>query len=82
MIVAQLTPQYIAIAVVLVLVYFNRKKIPKLGKSLGQTLRQGKKSFDDRQDRLDKADELEATVVSEEDVTRTTAAKPRERDEV
>jgi Sec-independent protein translocase protein TatA len=81
MIVATLTPGYIGIAVVLVLIYFNRKKIPALGKSLGQTLRQGKKSFDDRQERLDKADEIEATVVSEEDVTRARQQR-RERDEV
>jgi len=81
MIVATLTPQVIGIAVVVLLVYFNRRKIPKLGKNLAQSLRQGKKAFDARQERLDKADEIEATVLSEEDVTRSRQQK-RERDEI
>ena len=80
MIIATLTPGYIAIAVVLIVIYFNRKKIPALGKSLGQSLRKGKKSFDEHQDKLDRGTEVEATVVSEEDVTR--AKRERERDEV
>ena len=80
MIIATLTPGYIAIAVVLLVVYFNRKKIPALGKSVGQSLRRGKKSFDAHQDKLDRGTEVEATVVSEEDVTR--AQRERERDEV
>ncbi len=80
MIIATLTPGYIGIAVVLLVVYFNRKKIPALGKSVGQSLRRGKKSFDAHQDKLDRGTEVEATVVSEEDVTR--AKRQRERDEV
>ena len=80
MIIATLTPGYIGIAVVLLVVYFNRKKIPALGKSVGQSLRRGKKSFDAHQDKLDRGSEVEATVVSEEDVTR--AKRQRERDEV
>ena len=80
MIIATLTPGYIGIAVVLLLIYFNRKKIPALGKSLGQSLRRGKKSFDQHQEKLDRGTEVEATVVSEEDVTR--ARRERERDEV
>ena len=80
MIIATLTPGYIGIAVVLLVIYFNRKKIPALGKSVGQSLRRGKKSFDAHQDKLDRGSEVEATVVSEEDVTR--ARRERERDEV
>ncbi len=80
MIIATFTPGYIGIAVVLLVVYFNRKKIPALGKSVGQSLRRGKKSFDAHQDKLDRGTEVEATVVSEEDVTR--AKRQRERDEV
>jgi Sec-independent protein translocase protein TatA len=80
MIIATLTPGYIGIAVVLLLIYFNRKKIPALGKSLGQSLRRGKKSFDQHQEKLDRGAEVEATVMSEEDVTR--AKRERERDEV
>ena len=45
-----------------------------------QSLRKGKKSFDEHQDKLDRGSEVEATVVSEEDVTR--AKRERERDEV
>ena len=80
MIIATLTPGYIGIAVVLLIIYFNRKKIPALGKSVGQSLRRGKKSFDAHQDKLDRGTEVEATVVSEEDVTR--AKREHERDEV
>ena len=81
MIVATLTPQYIAIVAVLAIVYFNRKKIPGMGKSVAQSLRRGKKQFDAHIDKVDGAAEIEATVVSEEDVTKAREQK-RERDEV
>lgn len=81
MIVAWASPPTIAVIVLLVVLFLYRKRIPALGKSLGQTLRQGKKSFDQHQDKMDKASEIEATVVSEEDLTRA-QQRPRERDEV
>jgi Sec-independent protein translocase protein TatA len=81
MILATLTPGYIAIIVVLVLVYFNRKKIPGAAKSLGQSLKKGKQQFDRHQEKLDRADEIEASVLSEEDVTKAREEK-RQRDEI
>ena len=73
-------PPTIAVIVLLVALFFYRKRIPALGKSIGQSLRKGKKSFDDHQDKLDRGNEIDATVVSEEDVTR--ARRERERDEL
>ena len=80
MILAWASPPVIAVIVVLVMLYFNRKRIPGLAKSAAQSLRKGKQSFDQHQDKLARGDEVDATVVSEEDVTR--ARQARERDEV
>lgn len=81
MILAWASPPMIAVIVLVLVVFFYRKRIPALGKSIGQSLRKGKKQFDAHQEKLDKADEIEATVVSEEDVTRA-RQEQRERDEV
>lgn len=80
MILAWASPPVIAVIVVLVVIYFNRKRIPVLAKRAAQSLRRGKKSFDQHQEKLARGDEVDATVVSEEDVTR--ARQARERDEV
>ena len=85
MLVATLTPGYIAIIVVVALLYFNRKKLPGMAKDLGSSLRKTKKQFDQHQARQDeKAEIVEAQVVSEEDVVRARPAQPaaRERDEL
>jgi Sec-independent protein translocase protein TatA len=80
MIVAALTPPVIGIILLVLILFFYRKRIPAMGKSLGQSLRRGKKQFDAHQERQDRVAELEATVVSEEDMTQARAK--RERDEI
>jgi len=52
-----------------------------MGKSVAQSLRRGKKQFDAHIDKVDGTTEIEATVLSEEDVTKAREQK-RERDEV
>ena len=80
MIVAALTPPVIGIILLVLILFFYRKRIPAIGKSLGQSLRRGKKQFEEHQERQDRAAELEATVVSEEDITQARAKRERERD--
>jgi Sec-independent protein translocase protein TatA len=81
MILAWASPPVIAVIVILVALFFYRKRIPLLGKSLGQNLRKGKRSFDRHHEKMDEQAELQTRVAApDEDVARP--PRQRERDEV
>ena len=83
MIIAWASPPVIAVIIILALLFFYRKRIPLLGKQLGQSLRKGKQSFDRHHEQMDARAELETRVAApDDDVAAPQRQRERERDEV